>query len=392
MGRRSVSEECSGEEPVRFAVASIDDRDVEAVAAVLRSGWLTTGEQCLALEAELAAHVGAPHVVAVSSCTAALEIALAALDLAPGAQVGVSAWTFVSAGLAVLRAGAVPVLLDVDPRTLNVSPAAVEAALDTGLDALQVTHFGGVPVDESVHAMAADRPRPVPVIEDAAHALGARDHRGPISGEGSVAACYSFYATKNLTSAEGGALATHSDDVARFARAYRLHGLDHDAWARYRPGSRPEYDLVAEGIKANLPDVLAALARSQLARFDELQARRRKTVERYRMHLAGIDGVVPVPPELYDDGADHLMVVLLPEGADRMAVVETLSSAGVASSVHFRPLHHFARFAARAEVGPAGTATADALAPRALSLPLHAELSDHDVDRVCHALAEVLGA
>lgn len=390
MGRQSISAEGSGDGPVPFAVPSIDERDVAAVTAVLRSGWLTTGEQCLALEQELADYLAAPHVVAVSSCTAALDIALAALELPPRSRVGVPAWTFVSAGLSVLRSGAVPVVLDVDPATLGVSADAVDAALASGLDALQVTHFAGVPVDAQVHALAAERSKPV--IEDAAHALGTRDHRGRVSGAGSVAACYSFYATKNLTSGEGGALATHSEAVARFARSFRLHGLDHDAWARYRPGAKPEYDLVAEGIKANLPDILAALARSQLARFDEMQARRRAAVERYRAHLACIDGVTVIPLQQHEGSADHLMVVLLPEDADRAAVVARLGEMGIGASVHFRPLHHFSRFAARCEIGPAGTATADALAPRALSLPLHADLSDHDVDRVCTALAEVLAS
>src|SRR5262249_24939087 len=160
-----------------------------------------------------------------------------------------------------------------------------------------------------------------------------------------------FYATKNVTSGEGGAFATDRDDVAERMRSLRLHGLSRDAWARYRPDGPADYDLVDPGIKANLPDLLAALARSQLARFDVLQARRPQLVERYRAGLATVPGVRAIPPELAVDSADHLMIVLLPSGADRDAVRAALAAGGIATSVHFQPLHRFRWFADNALVG-----------------------------------------
>jgi dTDP-4-amino-4,6-dideoxygalactose transaminase len=205
-----------------------------------------------------------------------------------------------------------------------------------------------------------------------------------------VGACFSFYATKNLTSGEGGALATERDDVADFARSARLHGLTRDAWARYRPDGPAGYDLVTPGIKANFPDLLAALARSQLARFDALQSRRRRLVERYRAGLATIPGLEVVPPRLERAGADHLMLVLLPPGTDRDQVRSALTEAGIATSVHFQPLHTFEWFRQHAVVGPSGLAGADAVAGEALSLPLHTNLSDADVDRVVTVLAGAL--
>ena len=375
-------------DPIAFAVPFIDDADVEAVGRVLRTGWLSTGSECELLEQELQELVGAPHVVAVSSCTAALEIALDALHLAPGSRVGVPTWTFAASASAVVHAGAIPVLLDVDPDTLNVAPEAVDAALAEGLDGLVVVHFGGVPVRREV--LDAAEAAGVPVVEDAAHALGSEDHRGPISGRGTVGAAYSFYATKNLTSGEGGALATHDPEVAAFARTHRLHGMSKDAWRRYRVGADPTYDVTEPGLKANLPDVLAALARTQLAKFPQMQERRRAVVERYHRLLADVPGVRMVPGAPDPRSADHLAVVVLPEGVDRLRVIAAFGAASIGTSVHFRPLHRFTWFAANAPVGPTGTRVADALADRVISLPLHPGLRDVDVDRVVEVLAESL--
>jgi dTDP-4-amino-4,6-dideoxygalactose transaminase len=373
---------------VPFGLPQIEPEDVAAVVRVLESGWLSTGPECEALEADLAALVGAPHVVALASCTDGLEISLRWLDLPRGARIGVPDWTFVATASAVVATGGVPVLIDADPATLNLSAASAAAAIDAGLDALVVVHFGGVPVDAEVLDLA--RRHGVPVVEDAAHALGASDARGPVSGRGSVSATYSFYATKNITSGEGGALATHDPAVAAFARSQRLHGLSVDAWQRYRPGARPGYDLESPGLKANLPDILAALARSQLGRFEALQQRRRALVERYRLGLQALGGCRPVPSVADPGSADHLLVVVLPDGVERDDVVASLAAAGVATGIHFRPLHTFAWFERHAALAPGGVPVAEAIGPRALSLPLHTNLADSDVDRVLEVLAEAL--
>jgi dTDP-4-amino-4,6-dideoxygalactose transaminase len=377
------------DEPILFAAPDITEADISAVTRVLRSGWLTTGTECTLLEAELSSYLDASHVVAVSSCTAALEIALAHLRLPAGSRVGVPAWTFISSALAAVHNNLTPVLLDVEPDTLNLSTAALEDALAQGLDAVVAVHFGGVPVSRTIHALCADAG--VPLVEDAAHALGATDVRGRIGGPGTQAACFSFYATKNLTSGEGGALATDDPGLAEFARAYRLHGMSADAHARYRPGGGTHYDMVEPGIKANLPDLLAALARTQLQRFDAMQSRRRALLNAYRTHLEPA-GLRFVPTEEHFDSADHLAVVVLPEGVDRGLAIDGLKARGVHPSVHFRPLHHFTWFQENADVGPAGLGTCDALAPRVLSLPLHIGLSHEDVLRVSDTLLELLHA
>jgi dTDP-4-amino-4,6-dideoxygalactose transaminase len=389
----SANDETAGQpEPrrIEFAVPDISDDEVDAVCRVLRSGWLTTGEECAAFERELEAFVGGGcHVVALSSGTAALETAFAYLDLPGGSRVGVPAWTFVSSALAPMKHGLRPVLLDVDEETLNVDVASLHAALEEGLDAVVPVHFGGVAVDERVHQLCAEYA--VPVVEDCAHALGATDQRGPMAARGSVAGCFSFYATKNLTTAEGGALVTEDAALADFAWSYRLHGLSRDAWVRNRADGPSSYDLEMPGIKANLPDLLAALGRVQLARFPELQRRRGVLAARYRERLAGVAGLRCVPSSEAPEGtAHHLMAVILPDHADRQTVRQKLTRAGVASSVHFPPLNEFSLFHQHAEFGPTGVPTASALGGRALTLPFHPGLADADVDTVCAVLRDSL--
>lgn len=376
---------------IRFSAPDIGQGEVDAATRALLSGWITTGEECRSLEAELAAYLGVEHVVAVSSCTAALEIAVAHLGLPRGARIGVPTWTFVSSALAPFHRGLRPVPLDIEPDTFNLSPTALAAALaDGGLDAVIGVHFAGTPLGDEIHALCADAG--IPLIEDAAHALGASDGRGMVAGQGTAGCCYSFYATKNLTSAEGGALATDDPELAAFAQSFRLHGLSRDAWARYTPGaSTAAYDIVGDGLKANLPDVLAAVARAQLERFPDLQARRRELALQYRELLAGIPGLRLVPGDLPAGGADHLMMVLLPEGTDRPTVQQHLTAAGIGSSVHFRPLHTFGWFAEQGLTsGPGGTPVADTYVDRALSLPFHTRLSSADVDRVGETLRAAL--
>lgn len=375
---------------IDFAVPDISEAEIAAVCRVLRSGWLTTGEECRAFERELEVFLGGGcHVVTVSSCTAAMETAFAYLDLPAGSRVGVPVWTFVSSALAPMKYGLRPVLLDIDADTFNVDHASLEAALDEGLDAVLPVHFGGLPVEERIHGLCAEYG--VPVVEDCAHALGATDHRGPMAARGSIAGCFSFYATKNLTTAEGGALVTEDGSLADFARSYRLHGLSRDAWARNRLDGPNSYDIRMAGIKANLPDLLAGLGRAQLGRFSELQHRRSTLVARYRRQLTQLPDVRCVPSSEPSEGtAHHLMVVVLSERVNRQNVRDALTQRGVASTVHFPPLTDFSLFQEEAELGPTGTRTGEVLGGRALSLPLHPGLSESDVDTVCEALHEGL--
>lgn len=371
---------------IGLADPSITAEDIEAVVGVLRSGWLTSGRESVALEQELADYLGCPHVITVSSGTAALELSFAYLGLPQGARVAVPTWTFPASAFAPFHHGASIVLLDSEPDTMNLSVDALEAALADGLDAVVMVHFGGTPVAEEAHRLC--EAAGVPIVEDAAHAFGASDHRGKIAGTGTGGAAFSFYATKNLTSGEGGALATDDPELARFATAHRLHGLTRKPGAAWDPDAVT--DIVGPGYKANLSDILAALARSQLHRFDALQASRRRAVVRYRENLGGIDGLAFVPRDLQEGNADHLLALSLPADADRRKVFAALDAVGIGTSLHFRPLHTYDWFAQNTTIGPAGTPVADEMADRMISLPLHPGLSDVEVDRVCEVFESTL--
>ncbi len=365
-----------------------------AAERVLASGWVTTGPEVLAFEEEFAAEVGARHAVAVSSCTAAIEIALRTFDLAPGDRVLTSAMTFCGVAHAIRRAGGEPVLVDIDPVTLMPSAETTAAAARRvgGVSAMVVLHFAGNPAPVAELAEAAGLPLSR-VIEDAAHGPGLAVGDRPV-GSISAATCFSFYATKNLPLGEGGMLTTDDGAVAEAARSLRLHGMSRDAWRRYEPGSSWRYAVDHHGLKANMTDVQAAIGRAQLCRFPGWQERRHELAERYHRGLAGIPGIIT--PRAPDHGrhAWHLYVIrLTPElGVGRDELIAALADQGVHCSVHFIPLHHHGFWAAERPV-EADVAThlplVEAVFPTIVSLPFYPALSDDDADHVCESIARI---
>jgi perosamine synthetase len=359
-----------------------------AANRVLESGWLTTGPEVAGFEEELAAQVGARRGVAVSSCTAAIELVLRGLDLPAGAKVLMSADTFCGAAAAILHAGLVPVLADVDPATAMPGPREIRSAALAagGVDAMVVVHLGGSPTDVAAAAEAAQVPLRR-VVEDAAHALGASVGGRPV-GTLSRATCFSFYATKNLAIGEGGMVTTDDDDLADVLLSTRLHGMSRDAWRRYLPGGSWRYDVCHEGLKANLTDVQAAVGRAQLVAFPRHQQRRAALAARYDARLGGLDGIRLPPRTALGTHAWHLYAVRVgrPFPIDRDELIERLARRGIGTSVHFIPLHRLEWYAAHCVLPPGGLPGADEVYAETLSLPFDQHLTDEELDAVSAAI------
>ncbi|MFQ5877223.1 MAG: DegT/DnrJ/EryC1/StrS family aminotransferase [Acidobacteriota bacterium] len=380
----------AGRSSVPFYKASLGRGEVREATSAILSGWLTTGPRVKEFEDRFRRLVGSRHAVAVNSCTAALHLALAAVGVRRGSEVITSPYTFAATGETILYLGARPVFADIDPVTLNVDPGAVRRALTRLTRAIVPVHIGGLPCDmEAIRDLV--RGKRVPVVEDAAHALGARIGGRPI-GSLSEMTCFSFYATKNLTTGEGGMLTT--DDGARAERVRRLslHGLTRDAWGRYARSGSWRYDVVEMGYKYNMTDVAAGLGLAQLRKFETMQRRRRAIAERYRLHLREC-GAFDLPSEPRDARhAWHLYIVRLRPGRLRVGrdrLIELLRSRGIGTSVHFQPLHLLSFYRRTFGYRRGSFPNAERESARAISLPLYPSLEAGEQDRVIEALLDV---
>ena len=374
---------------VPFSHPEVSDEAQAAAMRALSSTWLTTGPECAAFEDEFADWVRAEQAVAVSSCTAALELSLLALHLPSDARVLVPAITFCGAVGAIIHAGLVPVLVDVDPDTGTVSPATCAAAARAcgGAYAMIVLHFAGYPADVRKLAEAAGVPL-THVVEDAAHGLGTWVGEHQV-GSISSATCFSFYATKNLPIGEGGMVTTDDADLADWLRQARLHGMSRDSWRRYLPGGSWRYTVDDVGLKANMSDLQAAIGRGQLRQLDGWQRRRAELADRYGAALASVPGIeIPLAPS-HGRHAWHLYVVRIKEafGPGRDEVASRLGARGIATSVHFIPVHHLPWLRSRSLMPTPLMGSEQAFA-ELLSLPLYPALTDDDVDAVCEALVD----
>ena len=378
-------------ETVPFHTPAIGEEEIAEVVATLRSGWLTTGTRAAALEEQFAAVIGASHALAVSSATAGLHLALRAAGVGPGDEALVPTFTFTATAEAVLYCGARPVLADVDPVTGNLQVEEVLRRLGPRTRAVVPVHLGGLPCDVDAIADAAHAAGAA-VIDDAAHALPAR-LRGRFIGTLGDATAFSFYATKNVTTGEGGMVTTGRADWAETIQRWRLHGLSRDAWKRYAADGSWAYDVVDVGYKYNLPDVLAAIGLAQLRKLGRLAAERRVLVALYRGGLADVDALaLPVEPPGFES-AWHLFVVRLEPGRlriDRAAMIEELRRRGIGTSVHFIPLHRHAYYRRTLGVDAADFPGAEALFARCLSLPLYPGLGADGVARVVEAIRDVV--
>ena len=369
------SPETRRREPLAFQPPAIGEEEVEAVAEALRSGWLTTGPRAAALEERAAAYLGARHVLAVSSGTAALHLTLVALGVGPGDEVITTPITWPATANVIEHCGARPVFCDVRERDLTLDPALVPALLSERTRALLPVHLAGQPADlDPLLALG------VPVVEDAAHAFESA-YRGRKIGSISDAACFSLYATKNVAAGEGGLVATDREDLAGRIAGMRLTRRDH--------GSR--YDQTGPGFKANLPDVLAAIALVQLARLPEHAAARERQFALYDEGVAGLDGVEPLGRDPRDTHARHLYVVRVDParaGGTRDDYRRALLKERIATSIHFLPVHRLTWFRERYPEQPP-LPVAERAGEQVLSLPLSPAHSEDDILDAIEALRRV---
>ena len=384
--------------PIAFHRPSIGPAEREAVIEVLDSGWLTTGERCIEFEAAVAAAVGARHAVSVNSATAALHLALEAIGIGPDDEVIVPTYTFATSGEVVRYLGARPRLADVDARTLNVSAATLEPHLRPETKAIQVVHFGGRVADMDPILRLAEE-HGLAVIEDAAHAIPAA-RGGRAAGTFGAAGALSFYATKTVTTGEGGMLVTDSDAIADRARVMRLHGISRDAWKRYTAGGSWYYEIEDVGFKYNLTDLAAAIGIVQLERAEEMRSARERVARTYGEAFASAPGdlaarlELPEGPGPGEVASWHLYPLRLraEEAGRRNGVIERMSAAGIGTSVHFIPLHLHPYYRRTYGYRPEDLPIAAGEYAREISLPIYPGLSDSEVERVVGAIGEALAS
>ena len=381
----------STDEPIAFHRPSIGMEEEEAAIRVLRSGWLTTAGEARAFESEFARAVGSRHAISVNSATSGLHLALEAAGVQRGARVITTPYTFTATAEVIRYLGADPLFVDISPDDLNIDPAGIEAAMaaQETVQAIVPVHLGGHPCAmERICDIA--RSAAVPVIEDAAHAFPAAIGKRSLGTLG-AAGVYSFYATKTMTTGEGGMVVTDSDELARRMTVMRLHGIDREVWDRYT-SRRPawQYEVVAAGFKYNMPDLLAAIGRCQLRKANDFRDRRQRIAAQYSDRFADRD-YLQLPP-WSPEASHHLYILRLNTDLmriDRDEYINRLAARGIGTSVHYIPLHLMPYYRDRYDLKPGDFPVSLDAFNRALSLPIYPGLSDEQVARVARTVLEI---
>ncbi len=375
-----------------FGAPSIGEAEIAEVVDSLRVGWIGTGPKAARFERAFRELKGGVDCAAVGSCTAALHLSILCLDLEPGDEVITSAMTFCATVNAILHAGATPVLADIDPVSMNIDPASVERAITDRTRAIMPVHFAGRPCDMDP-LLELGRKHDLRVIEDCAHAIETTDAKGRHAGTIGDFGCFSFYATKNVTTAEGGmVIASRREDVDRVKRL-SLHGLSADAWSRYSDAGYKHYFVNELGFKCNMTDLQAGLGIHQLARVEASWARRQEIWDQYQLALKGLPIGLPAQPEPGTRHAYHLYTVLIDSdqcGIDRDRFLVAMHEENIGLGVHYLSVaeHPFyQRFGWRPEQWP----EAMRIGRQTISLPLSPALTDQDVEDVIGATRRVLG-
>jgi dTDP-4-amino-4,6-dideoxygalactose transaminase len=394
-----------------FALPDIDNSELEQISEALASGWVTTGPKTRQFEAEFAAAVGAKHAIAVNSCTAAMHLALEAIGLQRGDEVITTPYTFAATAEVIRYFDARPVLVDVDPRCLNMRPDLIEAAITPRTKAIIPIHIAGLPAELDVIAAIAARHN-LAVIEDAAHAFPTR-YKGRFVGQplevnseqitvdservtpslASHAVCFSFYATKTITTGEGGMICTDNDALAERCRIMALHGISKDAWKRYTAEGSWYYEIIAPGYKYNMTDVAAGMGLAQLAKAERMWRRRREIAEQYDTAFSNLPELqIPYNNPSHQHAWHLYMLRLNGEKLqiDRAQFIVELKARNIGSSVHFIPLHLHPYYRETYGYQPEDFPIAYHEFQREVSLPIYSKMNDTDVHDVIEAVTSIV--
>lgn len=376
-----------------FALPDIGEEEIAEVVDSLRSGWLTTGPKTQRFEREFADFIGSDiQALAVNSATAGLHLVLEAFGIGPGDEVITTPYTFTATAGVIRHLGADPVFVDIDPKTFNLDPAKIERAITERTKAIIPVHFAGLACDMEPIIEIARRHR-LKILEDAAHALPSTYHNRLIGTLDTDATVFSFYATKTITTGEGGMIVTRDEAIAERCRTMRLHGISRDAFDRYT-STKPSwhYEVIAPGFKYNLTDIASSIGLQQLKKAWAFQERRQEMAERYDAELAGLPIMLPPQPENGDLHSWHLYAIRLSDsaGISREDFIQQMSARGIGCSVHFIPLHLHPYWQKAYDLQPHDFPAAWRAYEQAVSLPLYTRMTDGDQTRVIAAVKDVL--
>ena len=375
-----------------FGSPPVEEAEIAEVVASMKSGWLGTGPKVARFESDFAAYRRAPHAVAVNSCTAALHLSMLGADLRPGDEVITTPLTFCATVNAIIHVGATPVLADIDPRTMNIDPADVEAKLSPRTRAILPVHFAGRPCDMDKLAAIARR-HDLKMIEDCAHAIETEYH-GQSAGTFGDYGCFSFYVTKNIVTGEGGMVLARREAAAARIKVLALHGMSKDAWKRFSDSGYRHYEVVDAGFKYNMMDLQAAIGIHQLERIEPYWQRRREIWNCYNQALATSPVELPADPEPQTRHAYHLYTILVDEqrtGVTRDAFLEAMTAENIGIGVHYRSIPEHPFYQERFGWKPEDYPHAMRIGRQTVSLPLSPKLSDGDVEDVIEAVNRSLG-
>ena len=375
-----------------FGKPAIGEEEIAEVVASLRSGWLGTGPKVAQLERDFGAYRGAPHAVALNSCTAALHLAILAAGIEPGDEVITTPLTFCATVNAIVHAGGVPVLADVDPVTMNIDPARIAERIGPRTRAILPVHFAGRPCDmDAIMALAARHD--LRVVEDCAHAIEAEWRGRPVGTIGDFG-CFSFYVTKNVTTGEGGMVVARREEDAARIKVLGLHGMSKDAWKRFSDEGYKHYQVVETGFKYNMMDLQAAIGIHQLRRVEPFWRRREELWRRYDEALAGTALGLPAAPEAGTRHGLHLYTLLVDEarcGVGRDAFLDRMTAENIGVGVHYVSLPEHPVYQERFGWRPEDYPHAMRIGRQTVSIPLSAALDDADTDDVLTAVRRSLG-